>query len=417
MRAKLTKRTVRALRPAEDPYDCRDTELAGFLIRVQPSGHKSWFYQYRTPKGQQTRLKLGTFPSMSPDGARSIASERAVEAAKGIDLVARKREQKAEGDRARQSTLRAFLDGRYKPWAEIHLKSAKFQLERIESDFEDWMDKPMYEINSFVIEGLRQKWKKRGKKKLGKQPRTINRDLQRLQSVLSRAVAWGILDRHPFAGLKLLKTDKAGRVRFLDPDEESALRKALADREKALREARIRFNTHRVARGKKRLPERTGDYIDHLRPMVLLALNTGLRRGELLGLKWVDVNPHAKLLTVTATTAKSGHTRRIPLNAEAEAVLKAWKERKRKSDEGLVFPGPDGHRMRRIDTAWESLMKRAKIKNFRLHDCRHHFASRLVQAGVDLNTVRELLGHTEIKTTLIYSNLAPSNLRAAVEAI
>jgi integrase len=249
------------------------------------------------------------------------------------------------------------------------------------------------------------------------QPRSINRDLQRLQSVLSRAVAWGILDRHPFAGLKLLKTDKTGRVRFLDPDEEAALRKALTDREKALREARTRFNAHRVARGKKPLPERTGDYIDHLRPLVLVAINTGLRRGELLGLKWADINLHAKVLTVTSATAKSGHTRRIPLNAEAETVLKAWKERKQKSEEGLVFPGPDGKRMTRINTAWDSLIKRAKIKNFRLHDCRHHFASRLVQAGVDLNTVRELLGHSEIKTTLIYSHLAPSNLRAAVDAI
>ena len=115
-------------------------------------------------------------------------------------------------------------------------------------------------------------------------PRSINRDIQRLQSVLSRAVEWGVLDRHPFKGLKPMKTDKVGRVRFLSADEEKALRAALETREDNLRTARARFNSWRVARGKKPLPERAGSNIDHLRPLVLVALNTGLRRGELLGL-------------------------------------------------------------------------------------------------------------------------------------
>jgi site-specific recombinase XerD len=71
--------------------------------------------------------------------------------------------------------------------------------------------------------------------------------------------------------------------------------------------------------------------------------------------------------------------------------------------------------MTRIDTAWASLTKLAGVKNFRLHDCRHHFASKLVQAGVDLYTVKELLGHSEIAMTERYSHLAPDNLRAAVD--
>jgi site-specific recombinase XerD len=73
--------------------------------------------------------------------------------------------------------------------------------------------------------------------------------------------------------------------------------------------------------------------------------------------------------------------------------------------------------MSRIDTAWRSLMKAARLKNFRLHDTRHHFASKLVQAGVDLYTVKALLGHSEIAMTERYSHLAPDNLRKAMEAI
>lgn len=411
MRAKLTRRTVVGLSIKATPYDCRDTDLKGFLLRVQPSGHRSWFYQYRTAEGRQTRSKLGDYPGLSPDGARALALERATEAARGVDLVARKREDRAEGERARLASLRAFLDGRYEPWAKAHLKSADFQLARLRSDFADCLDKPMHELHSFLIEGKRQQWRKAGMK-----PRSVNRDIQRLQSVCSRAVEWGVLDRHPFAGLKPLKADKTGRVRFLSATEEDALRKALGEREARLREARIRFNTWRVARGRKPLPERQGELLDHLKPMVLVALNTGMRRGELLSLKWADVNIPAKLLTVTASSAKSGHTRRIPLNSESLEVLKAWRERQLNTD-GLVFPGADGKRMDNINRSWRGVAKDATLVDFKFHDLRHSFASKLVQQGVDLYTVKELLGHSEIAMTERYSHLAPDNLRAAVEKV
>jgi integrase len=294
-----------------------------------------------------------------------------------------------------------------------HLKSATFQLSRLRSDFADYMEKPLQDFHTFMVEGIRQRWKKAGAK-----PRSINRDIQRLQSVLSRAVEWGVLEHHTLAGLKPLKFDKTGRVRFLTPDEEAALRGALSQREDRMRERRIRFNTWRIERGKNPLPERSGDYLDHLRPLVLLALNTGLRRGELLGLKWAALNFEAKLLTVNAETEKSGHTRRVPLSTEALSVLTTWRDKQNNpANEGFVFPGLDGERMKQIDTAWRGLTKAAGITNFRLHDCRHHFASHLVRKGVDLYTVKTLLGHSEITMTERYSHLAPDNLRLAVDKV
>lgn len=419
MLAKLNRRTIAALRIKAAPYDCRDVDLKGFLVRVQPAtakspnGRKTWFFQYRTLEGRQTRIKLGNCPGLSPEAARAIALEQATAAAKGVDLVKRKRAEWHEAIRAQQETLRAFLDGRYEPWAKLHLKSADFQLARLRSDFADWLNRPMTDFVPFVVEGLRQRWKKGGM-----QPRSINRDIQRLQSVLSRAVAWKILDRHPFAELRPLKADKTGRVRFLTAAEEAVLVQALADREEGLRAARQRFNTWRVARGMKPLPRRTGEFLDHLRPMTLLALNTGLRRGELLALGWSDINLAGKTLTVRAASAKSGHSRYLPLNTTALTVLTAWHRLQvGDSDAGLVFPGPNGQRMTRIDTAWGSLMKRAKIKDFRFHDCRHHFASRLVQAGVDLYSVKELLGHSEVAMTEKYAHLSPLGLAKAVAAI
>ena len=409
---KLTKRAVEALPLRERPYDVRDEDLRGFLARVEPGGTKSFFLDYRL-HGKRNRYRLGVYPNLSAEGARSLAQAIAGDVARGIDPQARRKAERRQAQRDRHSTLRDFLEGRYQPWAQTHLKSAEFQLARLRSDFASQLDQPLQAFNPFMVEGMRQRWKK-----AGMLPRSINRDIQRLQSVLARAVEWGVLDRHPLVGLKPMKADKTGRVRFLTGQEEAALRKALADREERLRQARVRFNTWRIARAKKPLPEREGDLLDHLRPLVLVALNTGLRRGELLGLTWSAVNFSAKLLTVTAATAKSGHTRRVPLNTEALATITAWHERQGKPKaEALVFPGHDGEQMTRIDTAWGTLMKTAGLKNFRLHDCRHHFASRLVQAGVDLYTVKELLGHSEVAMTERYSHLAPDNLRLAVEKV
>ena len=219
-----------------------------------------------------------------------IAQAIAGDVARGTDPQARRKAEREQTARERLSTLRAFLDGRYEPWARTHLKSASFQLARLRSDFAEQLDQPLHAFNPFMVEGMRQRWKK-----AGMLPRSINRDIQRLQSILARAVEWGVLDLHPLKGLKPMKADKTGRVRFLTTQEEAVLRKALADREEKLRQARIRFNTWRIARGRKPLPEREGDLLDHIRPLVLVALNTGLRRGELLGLTWGSVNFSAKL--------------------------------------------------------------------------------------------------------------------------
>ena len=124
-----------------------------------------------------------------------------------------------------------------------------------------------------------------------------------------------------------------------------------------------------------------------------------------------DINTLQKRLTIRGDSTKAGDTRHIPLNTEALAALEHWKKQKLDSDR--VFPIATSFK-----TAWAALLKEGKITTrFRWHDLRHHFASLLVQAGVPLNTVRELLGHGSLAMTLRYAHLAPDQKREAVDKL
>jgi integrase len=110
----------------------------------------------------------------------------------------------------------------------------------------------------------------------------------------------------------------------------------------------------------------------------------------------------APLVTVEGRNAKSRQTRHVPLNEEALSVLRRWREQ---SGSGMrVFDVVTGFR-----AAWEKILQRAGVSNFRWQDLRHHFASRLVQHGVSLNTVRDLLGHSTVGMSLRYAHLAPDS--------
>lgn len=143
-------------------------------------------------------------------------------------------------------------------------------------------------------------------------------------------------------------------------------------------------------------------------------------------LKWQDIHLSERRLVVRGEGAKSGQTRYIPLNDSAHAALSDWLIIRRTALElpadmpltGTVFPGgkADG-RIDNVRKHWATLLQAAGIEEFRWHDLRHSFASKLVQSGVDLNTVRELLGHQSMQMTLRYAHLAPEHRAAAVARI
>jgi integrase len=227
-----------------------------------------------------------------------------------------------------------------------------------------------------------------------------------LSSVLRRAIRLGKLTDNPIRRVEKPRIDRRPKVRFFSEEEESRLRAALNARDAEMHQARESGNAWRQERQYQLLPPRP-HYGDHLTPAVLLSMNTGLRRGELLALRWESIDFGRRILTVEGGTAKNRQTRHVPLNDEAIGLLNCW--RGQANGGQRVFEVSTGFK-----TAWAKLLKRANITRFRWHDLRHHFASRLVQAGVPLNTVRDLLGHASVAMSLRYAHLAPDQQREAV---
>jgi len=398
MKALITQELVRTLKPQADPYEVRDPRLKGFLLRVQPTGVMTYYAEY----GRGKRHRVGPADALAPSKAFERAKIVLAEAALGNDPAEARRETKSH-------TFRSFLDEVYEPWAKANIRTTKNTLQRLRSNFPDLQNKKLGEINAWVAE----KWRA-ARLKAGAKASTVNRDLDDLRSALAKAVAWKLIDAHPLAEVKRSRTDDNATVRFLDDDEERRLRAALNAREERIRAERDRANAWRAERSYRTMPDlRRGPFADYLKPMVLISINTGVRRGEVFSLEWRDVDLVRAMLTVRGQSAKSGRTRYIPLNAEALAVLQGWRAQ-RPEPERLVFPGRNGERLNNVRRAWLAVLADAKIKDFRWHDLRHHFASRLVMAGVDLNTVRELLGHASYQMTLRYAHLAPEHKAAAV---
>ena len=387
---KLTETVVKNLKNDE----LWDTEVRGFHVRLRASG-KYFYYSYRVKAtGQKRKSSIGRYGDLTVVQAREVAQSMAGEVALGKDPIAEKEAARIEVARCRNSTLEIFLDGEYKEVTSK--KTANDVVPSVKNHFPEYLDKDMSEITAWKIE----KWKKSYKG----EPAGCNRILESLRGVLTKAVKAGLLTKHPLEGVTGKKVDKKKKVRYLLTEEEVQLRDALEDRESELRAKRERYNKWLLQRHKPLKPDLKGlIFADYLKPMTLVTLHTGLRRGEVFNLKVRDIDLSARVLTVAGGGAKSGESRHIPLNKEAYSVLDQWIKQNKLERGDLVFGNPNtGRRFDNIKNAWKGLMDSAGLDNFRFHDLRHTFGTRLAQRGVDLETLRDLMGHSDIKTTQIY---------------
>lgn len=408
MNGKINNTLLTTLKPTDTAFEVNDTDLKGFGLRIQPSGVMSYFVRYRL-RGKQTRYVIGRTSEFTPAQARDAARSTLA----GVNLGTNPLDDRKPVKEAK--TLGKFITEDFAPWAKTHRKAADANLARIRKNFAAHWDRPLSELNALGIEKWRQSRLNHPTRPT--KPTTVNRDLAALKAAISKAVEWEFLEQHPLAKVKASKEDSGGIVRYLSDAERVALFAALGQREASKKAERKKANNWRRERNYPTLPNFDDQaYCDHLQPGIIVSLNTGLRQGELLSLSWSDINLTGQQLAIKGTNAKSGKTRHIPLNSDAMTALNQWRQQS-PANNVLVFPSAKGKKIVEIKTAWAKLLRDAKIEKFRWHDMRHDFASRLVMAGVHLNTVRELLGHADLKMTLRYAHLAPEHKATAVEKL
>lgn len=217
--------------------------------------------------------------------------------------------------------------------------------------------------------------------------KTINRELACLKTMLEKAVAWGLIEENPAKRVKKFR-EREYQWRILTPEEETRL-VAVAS--------------------------------DELRRAVIIALNTGMRKDEILGLRWENVHDSREPY-IHIVESKSGQARKVPINSRVQGVLALTPR-----DGEYVFSNGAGGRIRDNKTAFHAACRRAKkdpedekdpgIVGLRFHDLRHTAATRMVEAGVDLVTVSKILGHSSIMMTMKYAHPTDETMRRAVETL
>lgn len=216
----------------------------------------------------------------------------------------------------------------------------------------------------------------------GNKPATANRLIATLKHCIHKGYQWEMLSEETLKRLRQVKLleENNRRLRYLSKEECQSLVSNCQGNTKAI---------------------------------VITALNTGMRKGEILSLKWdnVDLKHGFILLDIT----KNGERREIPINDTLRSVLQGIT---RRLDIPYVFHDSiTGKHYKDVKRSFNTALRRAGIRDFHFHDLRHTFASHLIMAGVDITTVKELLGHKTLTMTLRYAHLAPTHKVKAVDVL
>ena len=251
------------------------------------------------------------------------------------------------------------------------LKSIRTERNRVLAWAREFGNRPLGQITRTEIEAWRREKMARCR------PATINRDLSRLRRMFSLAVEWELLEESPMAGIRFLRENNA-RTRYLSLEEcQRLIASCMAP---------------------------------HIRAMVSVALHSGMRLGEILNLRWYDLDFSSGFILVR--DSKNGESRHVPMDATLFALFRAYPHR---LGTDLVFSSPAGGHIVDVRTGFLNSCKRAGLIDLHFHDLRHTFASQFVMSGGDLYILKEILGHKSITMTQRYAHLSPTYKIKAID--
>jgi integrase len=373
-RLRLTKRSIDAAtyKGGGSRFDVLyDTEVRGFGLRVYPSGEKSFVLRYRTRGGRVRLLTIGRYGPMSLAEARERARRTSVKVMDGGDPVAERQKDRAA------DTLRAFADLYLERHAKARKMSWRDDQRRLENRIlPDLGNRKLAEIRRSDLAALHSKIGRRA-------PYEANRVLRLLSIMFTLAERWGHLPEgspNPASGIGLFR--EKSRDRYVTPAELPRLAEA------------INAEPNLYVRG-----------------ALWLYLLTGVRKSELLRVRWKDVNADRKELRLEETKAGRPHV--VPLSAAALEVLKAIP---RQQGNPYLFPGRfAGQPLRGFDPQWRAIRKRAGLEDLRLHDLRRTVGSWLAMGGASLPLIGKVLNHSNPSTTQVYARLANDVARSALD--
>ncbi len=319
----------------------------------------NWYIDYYF-KGKRKRKKVGPSKKL----AMQVLKDVQVKLAKGEYLGVYDEKKITFEDMTRQ-----YLAYSKTNKAASSYNRDRYSIRRLLSAFKG---KYIFEITPSMVE----KYKAERLKEVT--PATINRELSCLKHMYTVAIEWGYLNTNPTKSVKKLK-EPPGRLRYLNPSEADALIEACPD---------------------------------HIRSIVVTALNTGMRKGEILNLKWSQIDMENK--TIALTDTKNNEARIVPINQTLNRLLV---ELSQGSNGEYVFSHGNGHPRKDVRTGFNASLEKAGIRDFRFHDLRHTFGSHMVMQGVDLKTVQQIMGHKDIKMTMRYAHLAPRHVQETVQKL
>ena len=269
---------------------------------------------------------------------------------------------------AESPTLAEFIRRVYLPWAAVNHTASHYQSDRWRTAvlIAELGEVRLDQLSTFTVERFKRRHLDETTKRGGRRsPASVNRLLQLLSKIFSMAIAAKQVDGRP--EITLLREDNQ-RLRYLTIEEEQRLRAVMA----------------------KRAP--------YLLDLLIVGVNTGLRAGELFRLRKVDVDLNLSVIHVLES--KSGRPRQVPIYGECRAVL-ARICAEQGSEQ--VFASPrTGGKLDNVKKGFRACCKAAAIEGVTPHTLRHTYGTRLAAAGVDIATIKELMGHSDIKTTTRY---------------